>query len=65
MDDDIFAVSDEEQDNIERTASPSISHGRLYPLSTEAKRKADTKAEAGASDNKKRLRLTGAQYFAD
>lgn len=68
MDDDIFALSDEEQGSVEPTASPSITRGRLYPLSTdksESKRKADTEAEACAADGKKRLRLTGTYCYAD
>lgn len=68
MDDDIFALSDEGQVSVEPTASPSITHGRLYPLNTdksESKRKADTETEACAADGKKRLRVTGTYYYAD
>lgn len=62
MVDDMFAVSDEEQDIFKPPGpAPSIAP-RSSPLSTvmsKSKRKADGEAESGAADMKKRLRVTG------
>ena len=65
MDDDMFAVSDEDQNIIKPMASPPSTGPFLPPLSTdtsESKRKADSEAEGGAADSKKRLRVTGTRH---
>lgn len=62
MNDDMFAVSDEDQDSGKPTASPPSTGPRLSPLSTdtrESKRTANSEADGSATDSKKRLRVKG------
>ena len=61
----MFAVSDEDQDSIKTTALPPSTGPDLFPVNTnisESKRKADSEAEGGAVDSKKRLRVKGTSH---
>lgn len=66
MVDDMFAVSDEDQDGIKPTESAPSTAPRSYTLSTDmskSKRKADSEAEGGAADIKKWFRVTGTSHW--